>query len=96
MTSKATLKQLKDLAEKYNVSKSGTRTLLAESISNLHGRYLTKKEIEMIKPFLKRNIKNNRILKKIHYPRAVKKAGLRSRLAKKRRLTKKRLAKRRI
>jgi hypothetical protein len=85
----ATLDQLKALADKHHVSKVNSRVKLAETISNLRGKYLTKREIEMIMPFIKNKTnKNTKILKKIHYPRAVKKASLRSKLAKKRRLAK--------
>lgn len=69
------LADFKALAKKYSVSTSGSRTTLAETISNLRGRYLTKAEIEMIQPYLKKQTKNKKILLKIHYPVAKKKAA---------------------
>jgi hypothetical protein len=76
------LADLKALAKKVGVTTSGTRTMLAERISNLA-------HIEKIKPFLKRNTKNKKILLKINYPAAKKKALIKSKLAKKRRQMKK-------
>ena len=52
------LADFKALAKKYSVSSSGSRTTLAETISNLRGSYLTKAEIEMIQPYLKKQTKN--------------------------------------
>jgi hypothetical protein len=83
------LADLKALAKKVGDTTSGTRTMLAERISNLRGQYLTKAQIEKIKPFLKRNTKNKKILLKINYPAAKKKALIKSKLAKKRRQMKK-------
>lgn len=79
------LSDFKGLAKKYNVTTSGSRTELAERISNLRGRYLTKSEIEMIKPYLKKQTKNKKILLKIHYPAAKKKASIKARLQRRRR-----------
>lgn len=78
------LADFKALAKKVGVTTSGTKTMLAERISNLRGRYLTKAQIEMIKPYLKKNNKNKNILLKIHYPAAKKKALIKARLAKQR------------
>ncbi len=83
------LADFKALATKYSVITSGSRTQLAERISNLRGQYLTKSEIEMINPFLKKKNKNRAIFLKKDYPRAVKKASMKARLAKQRRLRKK-------
>lgn len=86
------LSELKALAKKYNVSPSGSKSTIAERISNLRGRFLTKSEIEKIKPLLKKRNKNRMILLKIEYPAAKKKASLKARMARKRRLAKKRAA----
>jgi hypothetical protein len=85
----ATLTELKKLADKYNVSGSGSRATVAENLATHRGRYLTKREMEMIMPFIKKRNKNAMIFKKIQYPRALKKASLKAKLAKKRRLVKK-------
>ena len=82
----ASLTQLKMMAKKYNVSSSGSRAIIAKAISDLRGRYLTKGEIEKLKPFLTKQTKNRKILFKIHYPKAIKKASLKAKLAKQRRL----------
>jgi hypothetical protein len=87
------LATFKALAVKHHVTTSGSRTELAEKLMNLRGRYLSKKEIEMIKPFLKKQTKNKKILLKIHYPAAKKKAAKASKAAIKSRLAKRRKSK---
>lgn len=83
------LTDLKSLAKKYSVSGTGSKTQIAKTLNNLRGRYLTKAEIEKIKPLLTKQTKNKKILLKIHYPVAKKKASLKARLARKKRLAKK-------
>jgi hypothetical protein len=84
-TKLASLTQLKMMAKKYNVSASGSRAMIAKTISDLRGRHLTKGEIEKLKPFLTKQTKNRKILFKIHYPKAIQKASLKAKREKQRR-----------
>jgi hypothetical protein len=88
--SSISLSELKELAKKYSVSATGSKATIAQTLTNLRGRYLTKAEIEKIKPLLKKQNKNKKILLKVHYPVAKKKASLKARMARKARLVKKR------
>ena len=58
------LEDLKILCDKYQLSRSGTKTSLAERLSSLRGSYLTNSERKKILPLLKNN-KNRKILKKM-------------------------------
>ena len=60
--SKITLKDLKLLCDKYGVTKSGSKSELAESLSSLRGVYLSNTERKKILPYLSNN-KNKKILK---------------------------------
>ena len=60
--SKATLKDLKLLCDKYGVTKSGSKTELANRLSSLRGVYLSNAERKKILPHLPNN-KNKNILK---------------------------------
>ena len=51
------------LAKKYGISQSGSKKQIAERLSGLRGAYLSKKEIQIILPYLSNNI-NKRILLK--------------------------------
>jgi hypothetical protein len=55
------LNELKQLALKYNLSQSGSKFKLANSLSSLRGAYLSKQEKSKILPLLKNNV-NKRIL----------------------------------
>ena len=58
------LEDLKILCDKYHLSRSGTKTSLAERLSSLRGAYLSNSERKKILPLLKNN-KNRSILKKM-------------------------------
>ena len=60
--SKPTLKDLKLLCDKYGVTKSGSRSELADTLSSLRGEYLSNAERKKILPYLPNN-KNKNILK---------------------------------
>tara|TARA_R110000851_G_scaffold62281_2_gene142991 strand:+ start:376 stop:609 length:234 start_codon:yes stop_codon:yes gene_type:complete len=58
------LEDLKILCDKYHLSRTGTKTSLAERLSSLRGSYLTNSERKKILPLLKNN-KNRKILEKM-------------------------------
>ena len=60
--SKPTLKDLKLLCDKYGVTKSGSKSELADRLSSLRGEYLSNAERKKILPYLPNN-KNKDILK---------------------------------
>jgi len=60
--SKITLKDLKLLCDKYGVTKSGSKSELADTLSSLRGVYLSNTERKKILPYLPNN-KNKNILK---------------------------------
>lgn len=60
--SKITLKDLKLLCDKYGVTKSGSKSKLANRLSSLRGEYLSNAERKKILPYLPNN-KNKNILK---------------------------------
>jgi len=60
--SKTTLKDLKLLCDKYGVTKSGSKSELADRLSSLRGEYLSNAERKIILPYLPNN-KNKNILK---------------------------------
>ena len=60
--SKITLKDLKLLCDKYGVTKSGSKSELADTLSSLRGVYLSNAERKKILPYLPNN-KNKNILK---------------------------------
>lgn len=47
-----TMKELQELAEKYNLTRSGTKTQLANRIYSLRSIYLSKKDRKMLEDFL--------------------------------------------
>ena len=52
---KITLKDLKLLADKYKVSKSGSKTKLADTLCGLRNTYLSNTERKQILPFCSNN-----------------------------------------
>jgi hypothetical protein len=58
---KITLKDLKLLADKYNISKSGTKTKIADRLCGLRSTYLLNTERTNILPFCSKN-KNKKIM----------------------------------
>ena len=58
------LEDLKILCDKYHLSRTGTKTSLAERLSSLRGSYLINSERKKILPLLKNN-KNRKILEKM-------------------------------
>ena len=56
-----TLQIFIDLAKKYRISPSGTKKQIAQRLSSLRGSYLSKKEKNIIIPYLSNNV-NKRIL----------------------------------
>jgi len=53
--SKITLKDLKLLCDKYGVTKSGSKSELADTLSSLRGVYLSNAERKKILPYLPNN-----------------------------------------
>jgi hypothetical protein len=53
-----TMKELQGLLEKYNLTRSGSKTQVAKRIYSLRSLYLTKKEKIMLEDFL--HISNNK------------------------------------
>lgn len=47
-----TMKELQELAEKYNLTRSGTKTQVANRIYSLRSVYLSKKDRKMLEDFL--------------------------------------------
>ncbi len=47
-----TMKELQELAEKYNLTRSGTKTQVANRIYSLRSIYLSKKDRKMLEDFL--------------------------------------------
>ena len=56
-----TLQIFINLAKKYRISPSGTKKQIAQRLSSLRGSYLSKKEKNIIVPYLSNNV-NKRIL----------------------------------
>lgn len=61
--------ELQELAEKYRVTRSGTKTQIAKSIYSLRSIYLSQKERKMLEDFL-------------HMPNSKKETGARKKLPK--------------
>lgn len=57
-----TKKELEDLAIKYNVNTSGTKTQLAQRLCDLRGIYLNQSERKKILPLLNQKLKNTKLL----------------------------------
>lgn len=47
-----TMKELQDLVEKYNLTRSGSKTEIAKRIYSLRSLYLSKKERKILEDFL--------------------------------------------
>ena len=60
--SKVTLKDLKSIAKKYNVTTGGTKTNIADRLCALRMIYLSNRERKKLLPFCSKN-KNTKILK---------------------------------
>jgi hypothetical protein len=89
--SKTTLKDLKLLCDKYGVTKSGSKSELADRLSSLRGEYLSNAERKKILPYLPNN-KNKDILKdliKENYRQTLPNTGRKKRKKTKRKKRKK-------
>lgn len=51
------------LAEKYNLVQSGSKKQIAERLSALRGKYLSKTEKKLILPYLSNNVNKKLLLK---------------------------------